>query len=87
MDPVGLVIELQVTQHHDSTEHKRSWVRKVLETMNKPSTVTYCIETLTEFSQKKKKTRACLESPPGVEAAFKCKSKQVLSKYIVKGAH
>jgi hypothetical protein len=54
VDPVGLVIELQVAQHHDSTEHKRSWVRKVLETMNKPSTVTYCIETLTEFSQKKR---------------------------------
>jgi len=30
VDPVCFVIELQVAQHHDSTQHKSSRVRKVL---------------------------------------------------------
>lgn len=45
MDPVCFVIELQVAQHHDSTQHKSSRVREVLETINKSSTGKY-IETV-----------------------------------------
>ena len=42
VDPVCFVIELQVAQHHDSTQHKSSRVRKVLEQSTKSSsTVKY----------------------------------------------
>jgi hypothetical protein len=35
VDPVCFVVELQVAQHHDSTQHKSSRVRKVLKTIHK----------------------------------------------------
>jgi hypothetical protein len=35
VDPVCFVVELHVAQQHDSTQHKSSRVREVLETTNK----------------------------------------------------